>query len=57
MLDTDLLDATPLVDTTAIVNALRLKNPSEIYSPENRGSAKRLLRNDDRYRRILLSRV
>lgn len=54
MLGTDLLDATPLADTTATANALKLGNPSEIRSPENRAAAERLLRNADRYRRILL---
>ena len=54
MLDTELLDAAPLSDTTAIANALKLRNPSEIHGPENRAATERLLRNADRYRRIIL---
>lgn len=54
MLDTDLLDPTPISETTEAANALKLGTPSEIRSPENRAETKRLLRIADRYRRILL---
>ena len=54
MLDTDLLDAAPLSETTRTANALRLETPSEIRGPENRAGTERLIRNADRYRRILL---
>ncbi len=54
MLDTDLLETAPLADTTTTANALKFGTPSEIRSPENRAAAERLLRNADRYRRILL---
>jgi hypothetical protein len=54
MLDTDLLDTTPISEMTEAANALKLKTPSEIRSPENRAVTERLLRHADRYRRIVL---
>ena len=54
MRDTDLLDATPLSETTRIASALELDTPSEIRNPKNRAGTERLIRYADRYRRIVL---
>ena len=52
--DTDLLDETALTEISDSANALMLKTPSEIRSPENRAQIKRLTLQADRCRRIIL---